>query len=414
MTCPQAVPERPVRVVIRGTAWDAAVRRLLLDPASVAQGTMRGGKSQRFCEYLIDELHVEPAAAEHSAPFLLRMQSSSLPAAADTSFAATGRTNVVVTLDAQDRGRWQGQSLCMTGPPRPVQELRVIGPGLLRLDRRARPASRRRPNGRWSRQAAVVGDYVHRWLREATITIVGLGRMGTLLATTLVSQGVQRLRLLDPDTVNSANLDCLPGLPERALRAPKVTAVGRLLLRQNRHLSITALQAAVHRRQGTRFLDERSDLLVTCVDDDLPRLAVSFLARRGLMPHLDLASSIQRDDAGNLQIRADARLFVDSGCICCIGGLADPRETFYELVGPEGSLSRRRPLTWHEQRAGSLNTLNMLCVGSGVQMVLDLLAGQTSGSMWQRLRWTAETGLSATAGPVAADDRCPYCRQALA
>lgn len=90
--------------------------------------------------------------------------------------------------------------------------------------------------------------------------------------------------------------------------------------------------------------------------------------------------------------------------------LADREQALYELAAPAGSLQRGLPVAWHEQRAGSLITINAIAVSVGVQLWLELLAGRLSTSTWHRLDWDAQTGLRVHAGSVGVGDECPYCR----
>ena len=83
----------------------------------------------------------------------------------------------------------------------------------------------------------------------------------------------------------------------------------------------------------------------------------------------------------------------------------------YQLSAPAGALERGRPLAWHEERAGSLVTLNSIVVGVAGQRWLDLLAGKLRTSYWHRLRWLAGSGLETDFGSVGAADDCLFCRR---
>jgi hypothetical protein len=196
-----------------------------------------------------------------------------------------------------------------------------------------------------------------------------------------------------------------------AVGRPKVHAVGRLLAAFRPDLQLSCVACSAIDADVVELLRRnRSDLIVTCVDDDTARMAASLIARETLTVHLDAGTSVQADEAGGRQITGDARLLLPGeGSVACVGGLADLDATLYEIAAPPGSLRRGVEQPWHEQRAGSLITINGMTVNAAVQCWLDLLAGQIRTSFWQRLRWTPGSGLEAHAGPVGAGEGCAYC-----
>jgi len=267
------------------------------------------------------------------------------------------------------------------------------------------------PRGRDSRTRGALGERVAARLRGATVTLVGAGRNGTQMAQQLAALGIGRLRMLDPDRLDPENLDGTPGLAEADVGRPKVEALARLLHAYRPELALALSQRSTRERAGVDFLAERADLLVTCVDDDLPRLLVALMARQTLTPHLDVGTRVVRQ-GGGWELTGDARLLLPTrGCVVCVGGLADLPAVVRDLHLPAGALLTRSRRPWHAQRAGSLVTINALAVGAGLQLWLDLLAGSLRQSYWQRLVWRWGTGLQADGGGVTAEPGCGLCAQ---
>lgn len=94
----------------------------------------------------------------------------------------------------------------------------------------------------------------------------------------------------------------------------------------------------------------------------------------------------------------------------CVGGLRDERQAREDLLRPPGALDLIPPRRWQQERAGSLITINSLCVAIGVQLYLELLAGTLRSSHWTRLLWAPGQGLQVDEGPVAAAEACSRCR----
>ena len=120
---------------------------------------------------------------------------------------------------------------------------------------------------------------------------------------------------------------------------------------------------------------------------------------------------MQREPDGDASIHADIRLLLPGqGCVRCVGRLDDEESRLYDLAAPPNVLTRGQPQAWHEQRAGSLITINQMAVGAAVQLWLDLLAGDLRQSHWLRIGWHPGHGPQIESGPVSAGDDCPTCR----
>ena len=86
-----------------------------------------------------------------------------------------------------------------------------------------------------------------------------------------------------------------------------------------------------------------------------------------------------------------------------------PEEARIELLSPPKALKPFPQRPWHEQRAGSLITLNSLAISIGVQLWLDLLSGTLRSSHWHRLSWQPGGGVEADYAAVDAATDCRIC-----
>lgn len=239
---------------------------------------------------------------------------------------------------------------------------------------------------RWSRTRGALGDDVWRKVRAASVAVIGASRSGSLLAWMLAALGVQRLLLVDPDVLELHNLDAMCGVTEADVGRSKTKALAERLTRFRSDLAVHALACSA---ADARVVDcvRGVDLLATCVDRDMPRLAAAVLAERFLKVHLDIGTGVTGDGHERL-IAGDVRLLLPGqGCVSCVGGLPDEEEARHELLAPPGALQRGLPVAWHEERAGSLVTINAMCVAAGVQLWLDLLGGTLEASHRSRFRW---------------------------
>jgi hypothetical protein len=142
---------------------------------------------------------------------------------------------------------------------------------------------------RSSRTAGALGQRVFRRVSGSTVTILGAGRLGSLLAFHVVGLGVSRLRLIDPDLLQWGNLDAMPGLRERDVGEPKVQVLTKRLLAFRRQLLVSYVRRSAMDPEAQRLMRRRTDLIVTSVDDDAPRLCASLIAKQMLTVHLGVA-----------------------------------------------------------------------------------------------------------------------------
>lgn len=413
-------PEK-VCVFITREAWEHALRTLLADAGGFAWGTVRWRKESHVEEILCDRLETTRELPRGAArpPFddwLVLVVDPHEPTSVASWFDRIGPRQsqrlVGVVLDGRKPGRWDAV-LYDRGRTVPIETLVIAGSGMLamqRTPRRAEPASEE-SQLRASRTAGALGLELFGKVCGSCVTLVGAGRLGALAAFHLAGLGVPHLRLIDPDRLGWENLDAMPGLTEEDVGRPKVTALAQRLLDFRSDLLVSSLQAAFPDAQAGHLARQRTDLLITCVDSDTPRLCASLIAKETLTVHLDIATHVADVERGGL-IHGDVRLLTpdrDGGCIACVGGLRDVEETLYEVGAPPGVLRRGEPLDWRQQRAGSLLTVNSIAVGIGVQTWLDFLAGALRTSYWHRLRWVPGGTMQVDGGPVGRSDTCRFC-----
>jgi molybdopterin/thiamine biosynthesis adenylyltransferase len=366
-------------------------------------------------EFLVDHLHAVPELPRGSnrAPLttwavaVVRNPSCrSLPSLFDAVQPKRSQRVVGLLLNETHLGHidaaiWDGATI------RGLDRLRCIGPGV----------SSELRSRRSSRQVRAIGGEVFDRLRRMTVTLVGAGRTGCLVAFHLASFPIARLRIIDPQDLSIENLDAMPVMSMADLRKPKAVALAQRLAAFQPELATTALVERAESRVGRRFLAQRAELVITCVDSNVPRLAAGIVCRERLIVHLDIATSVATEPGGQVERSGDVRLIMPgpkSGCVACLGPMPDLDATLYELARPPGALHRGRPQPWDAQRTGSgvrvgsLLTVNSTVVSSAVDVWQQLLAGRIRSSWWLRGRWQ-QAGWTCDQGPVFAAPDCIFC-----
>ena len=313
---------------------------------------------------------------------------------------ATGRRNAPATLPHG----WH-----------PVAELSLPGAGMLRLPLLATAAPPAGPGdegdagdplpveGRHSRQAAALGPQVLARLQACRFGLVGSGRIGSVLAHSLVRLG-SSLLVLEPDRMSPHSLDGdLPPLHEGRPKADALQCQLRGLLRPGARLDTRAL-AVASPAAGALLGD--CDILLCCVDNDAARLWANAWALATLKPLLVVATGLHPHGA-----EADLRLLPPgSGCLACTGGFSQLAELPAQLALP-GPVPT--PADFRQQRPGSLRSWGVMAAHAGLRMVEHLVAGHLRRALFRRLAETEAGGLQVQdwAPPAHQGLHCPLCQR---
>jgi hypothetical protein len=243
--------------------------------------------------------------------------------------------------------------------------VRVIAPGLPRLtlgsprfDRPSQFASADRV--RFSRSIGALGEGAFDRLRSLRIAVVGCGRTGSLVVDHIAAYGVTGLTLIDPDVMERHNLGEMVGELDATLERPKATALAERVLRRGLGTDVTAVTAPVQSLDAL-FALKHSDVLVSCPDNPVARIATASVAALYLKPVLDLGTGILRARTGR-ETGLDVRWLLPGRCVSCVGG--------------------QRSAMSEPPRLGSLRSLNTWAVGLGFTLLEQFISGVVTDSVW--------------------------------
>ena len=134
---------------------------------------------------------------------------------------------------------------------------------------------------RYSRQMLFerIGPDGQRRLKHASVTIVGCGALGSVLASTLARAGVGHLRLIDRDFIELNNLQRQTLFDEHdiAQNLPKAEAAARKLRRINSAIEIEPVVADLH-ASNAESLCLPADLILDGTDNLETRYLLNVLA----------------------------------------------------------------------------------------------------------------------------------------
>jgi molybdopterin/thiamine biosynthesis adenylyltransferase len=165
-----------------------------------------------------------------------------------------------------------------------------------------------------ARQALAFGDHLNKTISGMRFSLVGCGGTGSAVAMLLARLGARHIQLIDPDLVETTNLNRLHGAThEDALqRRAKVDVVARHIREISGASQVSTWQASV---TDERCWDElkSADVIFGCTDDNRGRMLLNRFAYFYVIPVIDLGLAIE------VSREAPFRILALDGRITCVG-----------------------------------------------------------------------------------------------
>lgn len=433
-----AFPSNPVtmkyRIIIPRDLWTRANAELSVGQQQMAWGQVHRSYHDPFCDLLVRRLlftRTLPRGDTHHPTFDWILIDSPLSASTISSNlrieqSKVGIGQILAYLKVglgENRDQWVG-AVSHQGNLHPIDEITLVGPSMDTFARQLSGANAMRPiPSQWTRHVGGMGgEKSFQRFRRNSPLIIGLGRIGSLVAESFVRMGARKITLVDPDKIETHNLDATFGTHRANVGDYKAITVAKHLHRIRPQCIIHAITKTASDKS---VIDQarRSSLIVTCVDNDEPRRIAAILSNQLLKIHLDIGTIVRateggirkHDEATSREIAADIRLMLPRSCVACVGGLRE--QPIFENSSdqiPASQDSFHKHNDWQSGgRLGSLLTINEIAVGSALQLWIDFLNGSVRQSMWQRMRWETGRGLVVETGAVAGKPDCPICGTGL-
>ncbi len=191
--------------------------------------------------------------------------------------------------------------------------------------------------GRFDRQIRAFGREFQQRLGSLRVGLVGAGGLGSLLVEQLARLGVGDWVLVDPDKVESSNLNRLLGATARDAEeeVAKVTVASRTIRQSEPRAKITALRTSVFAPRALSAL-KQCDLLLAATDNDASRLVMNALSCQYLIPLVHAGVNLSRKaDGGFDDISGEVAIpSLGEWCLLC-GGILNPQRAAWDMAGPE-------------------------------------------------------------------------------
>ncbi|WP_081969402.1 HesA/MoeB/ThiF family protein [Paracoccus sanguinis] len=184
------------------------------------------------------------------------------------------------------------------------------------------------------RQVRAFGGPGQRMLRQLRVGVVGAGGTGSLVCQQLAHLGVAAISIIDPDLVETTNLNRLVGSVPADLGRPKVEVAARTIRAVNPEATLLPLRADVVDADIAGLL-AGLDVVLNCTDSHASRAVVNQAAYQHLVPAIDMGVSITVANGSVSHITGRVQMLAPGlPCLACCRAL-DAEAIRREMQTPE-------------------------------------------------------------------------------
>jgi molybdopterin/thiamine biosynthesis adenylyltransferase len=178
-------------------------------------------------------------------------------------------------------------------------------------------------SGFFHRSALALGLDVMRVIMDGQrISLVGVGGLGSVIAEHLIHMGFHSIDLIDPDTLEMANLNRVVGASyeDAERQRPKVEVIRKHLLRINPHATVRAYQRDIHDQTLEPEL-ALSDWIIVATDTHASRLRAQELSLKYFVPLISVGVnlSVKNGDIEDMSGEVITARVGDALCLQCLG-----------------------------------------------------------------------------------------------
>ncbi|MHB8562408.1 MAG: HesA/MoeB/ThiF family protein [Acidiferrobacteraceae bacterium] len=176
-------------------------------------------------------------------------------------------------------------------------------------------------NARSSRQSFLGADS-ERLLAESRVALIGIGGGGSHIAQQLAHIGIGDLLIIDPDPSEETNINRLIGATyEDVVNGQPKTVIAEKLIR-GIHPTAQVIPIPKDWREAAHLLRDR-DVIFGSVDDYATRRDLEIVARRYLIPYIDIGMDVH-SDSEHFRIEGQVILSMPGRpCLHCLGFLRE-------------------------------------------------------------------------------------------
>lgn len=183
----------------------------------------------------------------------------------------------------------------------------------------------------YDRQVRAFGSSGQQALQRLRIAIVGLGGTGSLVVQQLVHLGVRDFILVDPDVIESTNLNRVSNALPGDIGHPKVEIAVRYIKAVAKDATVTCIVGDVTRSSTAKEL-LNADIIFGCTDSHGSRAVLQQISYQYLIPCIDVGTTITVLEGSVKHIYGRVQLLAPGhACFTC-SSLLDANEVRRDMM----------------------------------------------------------------------------------
>ena len=222
-------------------------------------------------------------------------------------------------------------------------------------------------NDRYSRQS-FLGKDSDLQIASTTMGLVGIGGGGSHIGQQLAHLGFKKIVVYDADTIEESNLNRTVGATEAdiQLKNKKVEISKRTILGVQ---GDAVVETYAQKWQENPNPLKSCDIIIGCVDSFAERRELEILARRYLIPYIDIGMTVQHVEPEPPRISGQVFLSMPGQiCMACVGILSE-KNLAREAEG-YGAAGARPQVVWS----------NGILASTAIGIAVDLITGWSGQS----------------------------------
>ncbi|WP_375779178.1 ThiF family adenylyltransferase [Bradyrhizobium sp. ma5] len=242
---------------------------------------------------------------------------------------------------------------------------------------------------RYDRQVRAFGADGQRAISSLKVGVVGLGGTGSVLVQQLARLGVRDFVLIDPDVVETTNLNRLAGAGPADVGMTKIAVAEREILLCSPTTRVRGLRADVVDANVAAEL-VGLNFVFLCTDSHASRAVVCHIAYQYLVPTIDMGTSITVRDGAVTHITGRVQMLApELPCLTCTAAL-DGNQIRREMMSPEHRASDPYLVGAHEPQPAvmSINATAASLAATMFMAAVTSMPGQARFQLYDGVRGT--------------------------
>lgn len=230
----------------------------------------------------------------------------------------------------------------------------------------------------FDRQRLALGAQGQEMLKDLHVGVVGLGGTGSVVFAQLCHLGVKRISAIDGETVENSNVSRILGATVNdAGITGKVDVAARYATQLGLNTEVQSVNAPIDTESSTAPI-EGCDVILSCVDRQVPRVLLNRLSYTKAIPVIDMGSAFRLDRSGRVVAGAGRVVVVGPGrpCLGCWGHI-DPVRLREESLsaGARMAAAAEGYIEGADVSQPSVVAFNTMIAGAAVIEFLRLVTG---------------------------------------